>query len=231
MKILALETSGMAGEVALLEEGQVIAEQMLAPDQRTARSLTPGMASILQEASLQPTEIALIAVTIGPGSFTGLRVGVTAAKTFAYAVGGGCLGIDTLEVMASQATHCQALELWSVMDAQRQQLFAARFQRADSGQAWRLVEAAQVIDNERFLAELTPGVAVTGLGLQKLVGRLPSDVETIALSRWQPRAATVGQLAWRDYQAGRRDDFWTLAPHYIRPSAAEEKQTAPRKSV
>ncbi len=233
MRILALETSGMSGEVALLEGERVIDKRLLPTGERTARSLTPTMAAILADAGWQPADVELIAVTIGPGSFTGLRVGATTAKTFAYAVGGACLGVDTLEVMAAQATNTQATELWSVMDAQRQQLFAARYQRltASPTVAWQLIAGVQVIDNDRFLDQLPASMAVTGIGLQRLADRLPAHTEVIDSSLWQPRAATVGQLAWRDHQAGRRDDLWTLAPHYIRPSAAEEKQVSAKKNV
>src|SRR5687768_12135976 len=108
MRILALETSGLSGEVALLEGERVIAEQWLDPGQRTARSLAPGMKQILQTAGWQPRDVQLVAVTIGPGSFTGLRVGVTAAKTLAYAVGCEVMGVDTLEVIAAQAPPKEA---------------------------------------------------------------------------------------------------------------------------
>src|SRR5690606_26963117 len=129
MKILALETSGMSGEVALLDDGQLLVTETLSPQQRTAQSLAPGIASSLAKANWRAQDIGLVAVTIGPGSFTGLRVGATTAKTFAYAAGCEVLGVDTLEVIAQQAP-VSSDTLWAVLDAQRSQLFAARFERA-----------------------------------------------------------------------------------------------------
>ena len=87
MRILALETTEMAGSLAAMHDRKLLAEIELDSKQRTAQSLAPGMKTLLAEAGWRPTDVELVAVTIGPGSFTGLRLGVTTAKTFAYAVG------------------------------------------------------------------------------------------------------------------------------------------------
>lgn len=229
MIVLALETSGHGGEVALLAGEQLLASHTLDSEQRTARSLTPGIAQVLAAAQLTASAVQLVAVTIGPGSFTGLRIGATTAKTLAYAVGAQCLAVDTLEVMAAQVEPGSATTLWSVLDAQRQQLFATRFQLVD-GQ-WRAQAETEVIDNDRWLQSLAPGEIATGLGLKRLLGRIPPGVLVADESLWQPRAETVGRLAWRDYQQGRRDDLWQLSPRYLRPSAAEEKKAATEKDV
>jgi hypothetical protein len=75
-----------------------------------------------------------------------------------------------------------------------------------------------------WLAELQRGDRVTGPALRKLRGGLPAGVEMVDESLWQPRASATGQLAWREYRTGRRDDLWTLVPRYYRASAAEEKR-------
>jgi hypothetical protein len=85
-------------------------------------------------------------------------------------------------------------------------------------------DPARIIDNEQFLAALAPGDIVTGSGLKRLASQLPPQVVVVEESLWTPRAATVGRLAWRDYRLGRRDDYWMLAPRYLRQSAAEEKR-------
>jgi tRNA threonylcarbamoyladenosine biosynthesis protein TsaB len=201
---------------------------MLDVTSRTAQMLAPAMQQTLSNAGWTPQDVRLVAVTIGPGSFTGLRIGVTTAKTFAYAVGCEAMGIDTLEVIAAQAPLGGGegnRSLWAVLDAQRGQLFAAKFAMrlvgAESG--WAVVQPAAILDADEFLAGLVTGDTVTGSGLSRLIDRLPRDVAVVDSSQWQPRAATVGKLAWHDYQLGGRDDFWTLAPRYLRPSAAEEK--------
>lgn len=220
VRILALETSALRGTVAVLEDDRMLGQSELT--QRTAQALAPVIVEQLEAVGWRPKDIQLIAVTQGPGSFTGLRVGVTTAKTLAYAVGAELVAVNTLEVIASQAPADVTDDIWAILDAQRQQLFAALFRR-DAHGALQIQSDTHIIDNERWLAELKPPVAVTGLGLRQLVNRLPASITMIDESHWVPQAASVGQLAFRHYQSGRRDDLWTLTPHYYRQSAAEEK--------
>ena len=229
MLILALETSSQAGSVALLDgqvaglSDNVLSQRLLPSDQRSAQSLAPAIAQVLAEAGKRPGDVGLVAVTIGPGSFTGLRVGATTAKTFAYAAGCECLGVDTLEVIAVQVPlgKQSAGELHAVLDAQRKELFLARF-RWHGGIPVRL-EENRIVPADQWLAGLTPGTTVTGTGINRLIDRLPAGVIAAPELHRDPQAVAVGRLAWRDYQAGRRDDLWKLAPKYLRTSAAEEK--------
>src|SRR5690606_19339754 len=213
-------------QVALLDGETLIHEEILGDDDRTARALAPAIDRALAAAGWEPRAIELVAVTIGPGSFTGLRVGVTTAKTWAYAVGCAVLGVDTLETVAAQVPLAPGRALWAVLDAQRQQLFATCF---TANHQWQAASPAQVIDQDAWLHQLSPGTLVTGSGLKRLVDQLPAGVEVVDAAAWTPRAETVGRLAWRDYQAGRRDDLWKLSPRYLRPSAAEEKAALPRE--
>src|SRR5205823_153504 len=80
----------------------------------------------LATANWLPKEVELVAVTVGPGSFTGLRIGVTTAKAFAYAIGAEVVGVNTLDALAAQALPSPS-PLWAILDAQRQELFAAKF--------------------------------------------------------------------------------------------------------
>jgi tRNA threonylcarbamoyladenosine biosynthesis protein TsaB len=224
--VLAIETSTLTGSVALLEDRRLVGCVTLDPKQRTAQSLAPAMAAQLRSAGWQPRHVNLVAVSHGPGSFTGLRIGVTAAKAFAYAVGAEVLGVNTLEVIAFQAQLDSQL-LWPVIDAQRGQLFAALF-RHNNGGTWELLEPTCIMDSDEWIGRLTTGVGVSGPGLSRLVERLPQDVLIEDQQRWTPHAATVGQLAVRRHQSGERTDLWSLVPHYYRPSAADEKWAARR---
>ena len=226
MRTLALETSSSSGSIALFEADQIVAELDLAAwelkrGQRTAQSLAPALQSMLRQATWKPRDIQLIAVTDGPGSFTGLRAGVTTAKVFAFATGVEVVAVNTLEVIAAQA-NVVSDRLWVVMDAQRQQVFVAQY--ALTGDAHpRLVLATQILDNDAWLESLITGDCVTGTGLAKLAKRVRQEVRIIAEEVWEPRAATLGKLALAKYQSGERSDFWKLVPQYFRKSAAEEK--------
>lgn len=221
MLTLALETSARIAGVAVLRDEALLASGATGEQQRTAAALAPLVRDAVSQAGIELGDIDLIAVTVGPGSFTGLRVGVTMAKTLAYCLKCEVLGIDTLEVVAHQMPE-NITSLWTVLDAQRQQLYAAQFQREADG-SWRTAQPTQIADADEWIALLTPQTHVAGPGLQKLVGRLPEEIPVIPEEFWQPQAQAVGRLALTQYAVGSRDDLWRLAPLYFRLSAAEEK--------
>jgi tRNA threonylcarbamoyladenosine biosynthesis protein TsaB len=214
LRILALETSGLSGSVAALSGGKLLAQLSLNPEQRSAQSLAAGIQRLLGEVGWRPRDVQLVAVTRGPGSFTGLRIGVTTAKTFAYAVGAEVLGVDTLEVLADQAP-AEAPVVQAVLDAQRQELFAATFRGGPS--------ETRIVPIDTWLASLSPDHLVIGPVLTRLRGRLPAEVAVAPEATWTPLAATVGLVALRHYLAGQRSDLWQLTPLYLRRSAAEER--------
>lgn len=235
MLVLAFDTSGFAGSVAVLEGPVALAEITLDSDRRSAQTLAPAIFELLRSRAIAPGAIGLVATTVGPGSFTGLRVGVTTAKTFAYAVRAEVIGVSTLEAIAAELLPKQvghAREIHAVLDAQRKELFVGRFQAEaiddDSpDRCGRLLlsraEPDVIMSEENWLAALTPDAIVTGTGLKRLLSRLPATITVATGEQWQPRAATVGKLALSHYARGQRDDLWTLAPVYLRPSYAEEK--------
>ncbi len=102
MRIISWETTGTAGSVAALIDDRVLLERYLPDEQRSAQSLAPSIDALLAEVGWRPAEVELIATAVGPGSFTGLRVGVTTAKMFAYAVNCPLIGVNTLEAIAAR---------------------------------------------------------------------------------------------------------------------------------
>ena len=122
MHTLALDSSTPTASVALFRQSELIAQSVLNSSQRTAQTLAPAIASLLHAANWSPEDIELVGVTRGPGSFTGLRVGVMTAKTFCYAVDAEIIGVDTLDVIIEQAPQ-DANTICAVLDAHRQQLF------------------------------------------------------------------------------------------------------------
>jgi tRNA threonylcarbamoyladenosine biosynthesis protein TsaB len=221
MKILAIETTGQSGSIALLDGTTLARKIMLPAAERSAKTLAPAIREILDAAGWRPADIRLIAVATGPGSFTGLRVGVTTAKTFAYAMRADVIGVNTLEVIAAQ-TPDDIERVSAVVDAQRKQVFVREFVR-DSTRDFQPIADAAILDNDTWLAGINPATSVSGPGLEKLAAQIPAGVTIVAREYWSPRAATVGQLGWRRYRSGARDDLWRIVPQYFRPSAAEEK--------
>jgi tRNA threonylcarbamoyladenosine biosynthesis protein TsaB len=225
-RFLAIESSGRHASVAALlsaPEGiSVIGQALLSGDERTAQALAPTIQRLLTAADWSPKSVELVAVTVGPGSFTGLRIGVTTAKAFAYAIGAEVVGVSTLEALAHQSPASSS-PLWTVLDAQRQELFAAKFIVNESFDI-RIERDTCILPQDIWISGLESGDRVIGPALKRLASSLPVGVEPMPEHLWQPTAASVGQVAWKNYKAGHRDDVWKLSPRYYRPSAAEEKR-------
>lgn len=223
---LALETSGLHGSVAAAEVNesgcQIVASEPLSRDARSAQTLAPTIAAVLERLGWEPKSVAAVGVAVGPGSFTGLRVGVATAKTFAYATGAAVLGVDTLDVLAeADAPGEGANGLWTVLDAQRRELFAARF--VPNGDRWAREEPTQRLSRAALDDYLRQGDRVVGPVADTLADGAPAGV---AFHAAEPQAEAVLQVAQRGWRAGQADSVLGLAPQYFRLSAAEEKLTS-----
>lgn len=127
MKILALESSAVAASAALCEDEMLLGQTYLHTGLTHSQTLLPMAAGLLEQCDLKPQNLDLIAVAAGPGSFTGLRIGVAAAKGLAWAAELPCAGCSTLEAMAWSLAGFQG-EVCAAMDARRHQVYNARFQ-------------------------------------------------------------------------------------------------------
>lgn len=136
MRILALETSAKSVSCAVVEDGAVLARSFQCTGLTHSRTLLPMADAMLRNAELTPESVDLYAVAAGPGSFTGLRIGVSALKGMAWAAGKPCVGISTLYAMAQNLAHTDAL-LICAMDARRSQVYNALFE-AKGGALTRL---------------------------------------------------------------------------------------------
>lgn len=233
--IVALDTSHAPGSAAVAEGrpwgvDKLVCENLPHP-QSTARWFAVRIRELLRSIGARPSDVGLVAVDSGPGSFTGLRIAVTFAKTFAYATGADVLGVSSMDVLARQAAAARngpMPRLWSLVDAHRGQLFTALYEACGSAEDWRLEvrQETRMIEIDHWLSELRRGDFVTGPVVNRLVAGLPAGVKTIHPAARPPSARAVAQVAWQRWQAGARDDLWHLRPAYIRRSAAEERRDA-----
>lgn len=222
-RLLALETSGRAGSVAALDGTRLLAERTLDPARGSAATLAPAIRELLADVKWRPTDVQVVAVAAGPGSFTGLRIGVMTAKTLAYALGADVVAVDTLDVIARQAPD-DARPLWAVLDAGRDELFAARYlSNSDNGEL-RAAQPTALVRIADWIAALEAGDWISAAFPARLEPLLPARVRLVAAPWRLPQAQTVGRLGLARHAAGGRDDFWELAPKYFRPSAAEERR-------
>ncbi len=219
-RALILETSGRPGWVALAEGAVIRNVRRLDETRRHARDLAPAVQELLRECSWKPREIQVVIVSRGPGSYTGLRVGITSAKVFAYATGCGLIGVDTFAAIAMQAppvADAPGSPVDVVADAQQDKIYVQRY----VGGAPRTELAVTTI--AEWLAQCEPAQWVSGPGVRALRGRLPDGCRVIAEELWNPQPESLLRLGLERYQRGERDDPFRLEPSYLRPSSAEEK--------
>ncbi len=219
MLILAIETSGKAGSIALHNAGVALQHlELSATGRRHARTLIPEINHLLKSYNFTPSDVNLVAVSIGPGSFTGLRVGIVCAKTFAYAVGCNIIGVDTFLAIAA-ASPKNVNEVWVIEDALRGDLFAGKYVRHD--QTWTCAINAKLIALEAWLPQVGETL-VTGPGVTKHKDLLTNAYLSDEQLR-DPQATWIAHVGEQLFNSGQKDDPWTLMPHYMRRSAAEEQ--------
>lgn len=214
MRTLAIETSSVRGSVALLDGERLIVEKTFGEGTRHGRDLLPCVDEILAG---EPSSVELLAVSIGPGSYTGLRVGLTFAKTFATQSHVPVVAVSSLDVIAANATAPDGLCV--VVDARLGQIFAALY----DGEGNRASEDIAAPPGE-VAARLEPGTLVVGGGLKRYrdvfakVAEVSDDEST-----WWPRAANTGRLGQTMFAEKGGDDPLTLAPRYLGRPQAEVK--------
>jgi tRNA threonylcarbamoyladenosine biosynthesis protein TsaB len=231
--ILAVDTSGMCGTIALRRDGELLEERELEQSRRRhAQTLISEIQELLQAHQLKSADVRIVAASHGPGSFTGLRVGIVFAKTFAYAIGCPIVAVDTLRAVAEAVEGDEFSEtnrLHVVSDAQREQLFVSNFHR-QPGCCWEATAPIDIIDLETWRDDAAtlagPGFAVSGPGLAKIADDLPDSVRCMPEEMWTPRAGNVAAIAERLAAENQFADPFELEPFYLRKSSAEEKREA-----
>ena len=229
MVILALDTSTRRASLTLvgLGGGTLVAEPD--PAQRHGLGVIPAVRGLLELAGLRVADLGGLAVGLGPGSYTGLRVGVTAAKTLAFAAGCPLAGFDSLEAIAAGAPPDELL-LAVAVDAQRGDFFAAEFRRPAPGAPPERLTPTRVEPAGRWLAMREPGTLVLGPDLARLAPMLPESVRLADPEFGYPRGAAFADLALASLAAGPLAEPWVLEPVYLRRSAAEDQWDAPTRA-
>ncbi|WP_161602306.1 tRNA (adenosine(37)-N6)-threonylcarbamoyltransferase complex dimerization subunit type 1 TsaB [Tautonia marina] len=225
MNLLILDTSTLHSAVALgLDDGQSLIVHP-EPGPKHGRLLVPAIRDLLDRAGLQPRDLDAVAVAIGPGSFTGLRVGVTAAKTLAFAIGCPIVPLSTLEILAHNAPS-DALWVVSALDAQRGDLFSASFRRETPGGPLLRASPDQIIPADAWTSDLPTGAFVLCPTPDRIAAEIPDHATIAPPERARPLGGVLLDLATRAIANGDQADLWTLEPRYLRRSAAEEKRDA-----
>lgn len=226
---LGVETSGMIGAVALRRAGETVESVSLQQaGRRHAQTLVAEVDSLLRRAGVTSQQLEVVAVSIGPGSFTGLRVGVVFANTLAYAIGCRLTAVDTFRAIAA-AAPVDVSEVFVISDAQRGDLFVGHYTIDEASRCpirvgEITIESAGVFGQRvTELAAARSNLAVSGPAAATISATLPSSVRLIPSDLQQPRAEFLAALGEQQALAGELSDPWRLEPFYLRRSAAEEK--------
>ena len=227
MLILAFETSAKAASVALLEGKQLLAESYQNTGMTHSQTLMVMAQDMLNACGKTVSDIDAVAVAEGPGSFTGVRIGVAAAKGFAWGRDIPCFGVSTLEAMAISLGIYDGI-ICPVMDARRSQVYNALFE-VNCGKLTRIREdrAISLQDLGEDVKNFDRPVFLVGDGSVLCYNTLSEKVPGLVLPpehRMHQRAVGVGLMAARMASAGESGDAAALTPNYLRLSQAERER-------
>lgn len=227
MLILAFETSAKAASVALVEDGCLVAEYQQNSGQTHSRTLMKMAEDLLRNCDRKPEDVTAVACAAGPGSFTGVRIGVSAAKGFAWGLELPCVGVSTLEGMVRSIAVADGIYC-AAMDARRNQVYTALFSVKD-GNFCRLTEdmAISVEELGTLLKKEENNKFLVGDGALLCYNNLQSEVPNLILLpehlRMQ-RASGTALIAWDRLSAGECPKGTDLIPNYLRLSQAERER-------
>lgn len=229
MKILAFETSAKAASVALLEKGKLLGENYQNTGLTHSQTLMVMAEDMLKACGLTARDVDAVAVAAGPGSFTGVRIGVAAAKGFAWGAQLPCYGVSTLEAMARNLDVYQGYVV-PAMDARRSQVYTAIF-HADKGELTRLEEdmAISLAELGEKIKNFGQPVFLVGDGANLCYNTLLEEVPGLVLPsehRMHQRAAGVALAAQAMADRGDPGNAAELTPNYLRLSQAERERLA-----
>lgn len=222
MRILGVDTATWRASVGLVIDGTVVTEQSLSTTGNHAASLLPLIDEVLGRAACPVAVLDAIAVSSGPGSFTGLRIALSVAKGVAYATGARLVAVPTLEALARTVTDYEGV-ICPVLDARKGELYAAAFESRPTG--LKRLTADALVTPESLLEVLPTPCVVLGDAVPRygalLASRLGAAVTLLPFETHAPRGGIVALLGWERMQAGQTADLHQLEPFYIRPSEAE----------
>ena len=220
MRILGIETSTMTGSVALMDEERLIAEYTLNLRETHTSRLMPTIDRVLKDASFTIKDLDGIAVSLGPGSFTGLRIGIATAKGLAQGLDISVVGIPTLDGLAFQLFNCKDL-VSPILDARKGEVYSTLYKNGKRLSEYmackpdRLLEKlrSRIQDPGSRIVFLGDGVEVYGDLIKRRLGR---KAVFAPKTRRLPSAASIAELGLKRLKRNKKSELLTLKPIYVR---------------
>lgn len=226
MNILAIDTSNLPLSIAVIDENKVLGELATNVEKNHSIRLMPLLKTLLNEVQISPQELDLIAVARGPGSYTGVRIGVTTAKSMAWALKKPLIGVSSLMGLAHQIPFFDGLII-PLFDARRERVYTG-------GYAWKQGELVEVIpeqilhiaDLANKIKELERKALFVGDDVSKhrasFIDLIGERAEFLPNVYHLPRAAHIAQIGLRLYQQGKEENLG-FAPSYLQVAEAEAR--------
>ena len=222
MKVVGIETSGSIGSVAVCDGNTVVGKQTFGKASNHGKEIVSSLEAVFNEVKWKPEDIDLIAVSIGPGSYTGLRIGVTCAKTLAYGLGKPVIDVPTLDVLAGNIKD-DVKHICPVIDAKRKRVYACIYSRNNSKNK-RTTDFLIITPDE--LKDILPeSTLIFGDGVAPYK-EIFTQMKVTIIEDEKPgiaEAVDVARLGLERYEQGERCEINELVPLYLRKSEAEEK--------
>ena len=225
MKILSLDTSATVASVAIAEDRTPLAEYTLNAKNTHSETLLPMIEAALKALSLKPCDIDLFALSAGPGSFTGVRIGAATVKGLAFASNKPCIEVSTLEALAQNLVIKEGL-ICPVMNARRSQVYTALF-RSNGKELVRLMpdSALSTEELDAILTEYNEPIYLVGDGYELCEKEFTKTKPAYVPEAMRLQSAlSVAAIALKKYESGEVCTDSALSVNYLRPSQAERER-------
>lgn len=222
MVVLAVHTTSPSLCVAVINRDSLLGEVILPPGKEHLENLVPTIRDLTENLGMKLGDLDALAVATGPGSFSGIRIGIACVKGIAIALRKPVVGVSSLEILAWSNVDDGGTAI-SVIDARRGEIYLAGYKRV--GFLTEEIAGPRLLNADHlgeFMADMPEGVALAGdVSLETLLRSIPTARPKIVAA---PSAAACGFIACELIRMGRQSELDSLAPLYVRRSDAEEKR-------
>jgi tRNA threonylcarbamoyladenosine biosynthesis protein TsaB len=229
MKILGIDTSTACGSVGLVDDERIIAEHLLNTPVTHSERLLGAIESVLREGRCSMSDLDGWAISLGPGSFTGLRIGVSTVKGLSFATGKPVVGVPTLDALASQVSPTPYL-ICPVLDARKREVYASFYHYDEENGTIRRQSPYQAIRPEHLIQGIEKRTIFIGEGVRTYGNLFKKSLPSLAAFACPSlnilHGSTVADLGLELLHLGEVLDLSSFTPIYIRPSEAEMKLSA-----
>jgi len=232
LKVLAVDTSSTVAAVAIIEDEVLLGEYSVNNKKTHSQKLMPMIKELMDSLGITPGDIDIYAASVGPGSFTGLRIGVTSVKAIAYALNKPVISVPTLDSLAYNALGSNGI-ICPIMDARNNQVYTSLYRSGDDEinreseyMALHIDELIHMIEN-KFIADKGENVVFVGDGVERhrqyLLDNMGDRCRFAPHNLILNRASSVAQLALAAAKAGKFESPIDMVPFYLRKSQAEQE--------